>query len=354
MSVRTRHEAFLRGAVPDTIPFSMYARMKDRHDPDDPTWQELFRLGLGLSYYAGTVRATYRDVQWFTEERERNGTTEVTRIVRTPIGEARSVRVRNRRNTTPWHQRYLLETEDDYRIVTYAAKHTSYEPDYKRYSAVEAAAPDNAIVKVAIGRSPLQNILVDYAGLENFSYHLYDLREPMMELYDALLENYKRAVEIAADGPGSVIWGTENFTAETVGPSLYERFLLPVYESVFPSVRQAGKVVVMHFDGNLRSCKHLVAQSPIDVIESLTPPPEGDMELDECRAAWPDKLFWSNLNVGCYDLAEDQLADLVRKRVEQGSVGGARLALEISEDLPRNWRRSLPVVLRTLSEIRYR
>ena len=41
-----------------------------------------------------------------------------------------------------------------------------------------------------IGRTPLQTILVDYAGLENFSFHLVEYADEMQELYEALLENF--------------------------------------------------------------------------------------------------------------------------------------------------------------------
>ena len=31
------------------------------------------------------------------------------------------------------------------------------------------------------------------------------------------------------------------------------------------------------------------------------------MTLAEARAAWPDKLLWSNINLGCYELPPDAL-----------------------------------------------
>jgi len=37
--------------------------------------------------------------------------------------------------------------------------------------------------------------------------------------------------------------------------------------------------------------------------------------------------------------------------VERGSINGAALALEISEELPENWKQSIPVVLEALREV---
>jgi hypothetical protein len=198
----------------------------------------------------------------------------------------------------------------------------------------------------------MQTILVDLVGLENFSFHLYDLKAEMMALYQALLDRYRRIVEVVAGGPGRFVSVLENFTAETLGPKRYEQFLLPVYEELFPILHGEGKIIGTHYDGKIASCRDLVAGSPIDLIESLTPPPEGDMNLAECRAAWPDKLFWSNLNVACYDLPPSELRALVLRRVGQGAADGKRLAFEVSEQYPENWKTSIPVVLDALCETR--
>ena len=67
---------------------------------------------------------------------------------------------------------------------------------------------------------------------------------------------------------------------------------------------------------------------------------------------WPDKLFWSNINVSAYELPQNELQKLVLERVEQAAPDGRRLAFEISEVLQENWRESIPTVLEALKETR--
>jgi hypothetical protein len=169
-------------------------------------------------------------------------------------------------------------------------------------------------------------------------------------LYAALLRNFRRIVEIVAQGPGRYLSNLENFTADTLGPRRYEEFLLPVYEEFFPMLHAAGKLIGCHYDGRLASCRKQIARAPIDLVESLTPPPEGDLTLTEARAAWPDRLFWSNINVGCYGLPPAELKALVLKRVAEAAPDGRRLAFEVSEQYPANWKESMPVVLEALQE----
>ena len=74
------------------------------------------------------------------------------------------------------------------------------------------------------------------------------------------------------------------------------------------------------------------------------------MSLAECRAEWPEKLFWSNINVECYYLPPEQLKRVVLERVAEAAPDGRRLAFEVSEQYPDNWRESIPVVLEALRE----
>jgi hypothetical protein len=267
-------------------------------------------------------------------------------IRRTPVGEICATWENG------WNKKYFLETPQDYQVMTYIAEHTDFTPRYRAYEAEAAALPPWGIAIPELWRTPLQQILVDFAGLENLCWHLSEYEAEVRRLYAALRQNFRRIVEIVAQGPGRYLSNLENFTADTLGPRRYEEFLLPVYEEFFPMLHAAGKLIGCHYDGRLASCRKQIARAPIDLIESLTPPPEGDLTLAEARAAWPDRLFWSNLNVGCYELPPAELKALVLQRVAEAAPDGRRLAFEVSEQYPANWKESMPVVLEALQETR--
>jgi hypothetical protein len=249
-----------------------------------------------------------------------------------------------------WQQKYFLETAEDYNTMMYIVEHTDYRPAYESFEVQASELPTHMIAVPRMGRTPLQTILVDYAGLANFAYHLYEYEAEIQQLFNALLVNFRRLAEIVAAGPGRYISVLENYTAETLGPRRYAEFLLPVYEETFKLFRDAGKVIGYHYDGNLKVVKDLVARAPLDLIESFTPPPEGDMTLAEARAAWPDKLLWSNINLGCYELPPEELRQEIWRRVQAGAPDGRQLAFEVSEARPPRWRQSMPVILAALNE----
>ena len=110
----------------------------------------------------------------------------------------------------------------------------------------ESIAP-HGIAMAFAGRTPNQVILVDLVGLEKYAFHLFDLEAEMLELYDALLENFRDKIELIAGGPGRFVSVLENFTAETLGPQRFKKLLLPVYNECFPILQEAGKIVGTHY-----------------------------------------------------------------------------------------------------------
>ena len=336
-------EAFWAGERPDRIPYTIYQN-EWRHVCDRPEWRAMYQAGLGVAWHLPTVKTSTTGVEGRYETSDDNGAHVARSIIRTDVRQISTP------STHGWLQKYRLETPEDYRVMTYIVEHTEVAPWYEEYHKREKEIGRHGIPMAYTGRTPMQIILVDYVGLENFALHLYDYEEEVLTLYEALLKQFRRRVEIVAEGPGRFVSCLENFTAETLGPKRFEQFLLPVYSEYFPMLRQAGKIVGTHYDGKLASCKEAIARAPVDLIESLTGPPEGDMTLAEARAAWPEKLFWANINVSLYQLPPAKLRTAVLDMVAQAAPDGRRLAFEVSEHLPANWDQAMPVVLDVLRE----
>jgi hypothetical protein len=347
LSIRERIEVFWSGEQPDRIPYTIYQN-EWRHTAADPRWQPLYEKGLGVTWHVHTVHEQWADeVEMKDDTWTDGGQKYERRTIKTPVGELHDLHVDD------WQRKYCLETAADYRVMTYVARHTTVQPVFEAYEEKARQIGPYGVPLVAMGRTPLQSILVDFVGLENFAYHLADLHDELMELYAALLDVLRRKVALAAEGPGRFVSVLENFTADSLGPVRYRQLLLPVYQELFPILQSAGKIVGTHYDGQLSACKKLIAQAPIDLIESLTPMPEGDMSLAEARLAWPDKLFWSNVNVALYYLPPEELKQVVWQRIGEAAPDGRRLAFEVSEQYPDNWFESVGTVLDALEEYKF-
>lgn len=340
---RERIEAFWAGEAVHPIPFTIYQN-EWRHTQSDPAWLPLFEKGLAVTWGMPTYRWILDGIQYIDTENKVDGVLYQRKAYVTPLGEVSAEWV------DEWPTKYWLECEQDYQTMRYAVEHMRIEPNYQAYLDFAASQPEYVIVHPDVGPSPMQKIIVDLAGLEQFVYHLADYNDAVMGLFEAYRTQFKRICEITADGPGMYISCPESYSTETMGPARFKKWLLSVYEECFPMIRATGKIVGTHFDGKTAACKELIRTMPVDVIESLTPPPEGDQTLAEARAAWPEQLFWTNINVSSYFLPAAELAETVRSLAAQGAPDGRRLAFEISEQYPSNWKESLTTVLEALAD----
>lgn len=331
--------AALEGGKPERIPFTTYADFGFT----EPGLSELERLGFCQSQYTGVVKEKTGNVERLLSQTVCKGQPAETITLRTPVGQI------SQTSLNGWVQDYFLKTAQDYCVMEYIVRHTSLESDYSRFQECEQRAGDNGITLIWGRRTPIQTILVDYAGVENLAFHMADFPTEVEGLLDALLEQLIETYRIIAAGPGRYVHLLENMTAEIWGPGRFARYHLPAYEKALPFLQAGGKKVYAHYDGKLKSVAHLVAQTTIDGIESFTVAPEGDMCYEEARAQWPQKFIWSNISPGIYRLADRELRAWVRDAVARCSPDGRLFALAVLEDIPENWREKIPVILEELA-----
>ena len=339
MTQRDNLIAALDGRRPAWIPYTI----NQEFVTDDPVWEALFAAGLCPIPYVHTVREEMTEVERVVEPVTWRGQAARRVTLRTSQGDISQIEVNG------WVQEYYLKTPADYRVMTHIVRNTRLNLDPSGFETAERQVGDRGLTLVGVGRSPMQTILVDYAGLENFAYHLADEFPELFALAEALEDQLLERCRLTAAGPGRFVSLLENFTAESWGAARFRQYHLPVYAKLLPLFQAAGKRVFPHCDGQLACVAPLMAETGFAGLESLTEPPEGDMTLAQARAGFPDKVLWSNINVGVYALPPSELRRWVRERVQGSAPDGRGLAFEISEDLPSNWREAIPVVLETLN-----
>ena len=345
MNFRERVDAFWSGERADEIPYAIYEWLWGA-EREDPAWEQMFADGLGLIRHLCCYTEQARNVDIEEKIYQEDGKTVLRRTYTTPVGSITETSVNG------WQGEHMLNGPDDYRVMTYIADNTVVTSDLETMEAELKALRPSEVALSLLSRSPYQRMLVDLAGVGQFPFHLVDFEDEVRTLYEALRKPFRRRVEIAAEGSSRFVHFGENFNADAVGPQRYEEFILPVHEECIGILHAAGKVVGAHYDGRTASCAEPIGRSSLDLIESFTEPPEGDQTLTQARAAWPDKLIWCNIGVSDYQLPPEKLGEKVLAMAAAGAPDGRRLALEVSEHLPANWRQSMPVVLEALKETR--
>lgn len=351
MTTRKDLLAVLNGDTPELTPFSIYEWFFTHPKYDFNEWRPLFDQGLGLCLYCSNMALVEHGVENTVEHKVDGDRRYTIHRKKTSVGTLQSVTTNSVSDPRliEWNYEYWIKDQKDYKIRQWIIEHTEVVPQYDEFERVEERAGDVGVTIVRGGRTPAMSIQVDYAGEERFALDVALGVDELFELYEAEKKLFLECNRVIAAGPGIFVRWLENLTISMIGPKRYSNLLIPVYDEAVPVLEAGGKRVLVHYDGELKAIADQIANAPFHIIESLTEPPEGDMMLDECRAAWPDKSFWSNINIGLYSLLEDDLREAVIAKRERG--GKKALAFEISEDVPENWQESVPVVLQALQKL---
>jgi len=351
MTTRKNLATALSGGVPEQTPLSVLGWFFTGPGYDFDEWRPLFDQGLGLLVQCQTVTLVEHGVETTAEHQVEGDRRYTIRRKETPAGALQSVTVNSVRAPRPmeWNLEHWVREPKDYKILQWIVENTEVVPQYGEFARAEEWVGDHGVAVVAGGRTPAMTIQIDYAGGERFALDVALKVEELFELYEAEKRLFMEANRAIAAGPGRFVSWFEQFTASMLGPKRYAELLMPVYDEAVPVLEKAGKRVMVQYNGKLRAVAGQIALAPFHVVELLTEPPEGDMTLDECRAAWPDKAFRANINVGLYSLPPDELRQAVIAKRERAGKRG--LAFELAEDIPANWREAVPVVLRALQEL---
>jgi len=342
-SVRRRFETSLAGQPVTRPVYAVYDWFADNRPQVD--WARLHRLGLGRINHVTLTRQVRPRVN-IVETTSPHPSGQVRRDVRwiTDVGELHEWHLGE------WLQEHLIKTPADYRIMARALSDVTVEPAPEVFAQSEAAVGSNGITigMPVQNRTAFQKLLVDYVGLKQFSLDIASGVPELFELLELMNDLTVRDFTAVTQTPARHLKLWENISIEAIGPALYRRHFVPVYERILAILQTSGQQLHVHYDGKLRPIAGDVARLPFGGIDSFTEFPEGDLSVAEARAAWPDKYLWLHPNLGWYRLPAQELCAKIRRIRRE--AGPARYCMMISEDVPPAWEQTVPLILETLSE----
>jgi hypothetical protein len=278
-------------------------------------------------YREGSGRVTIEERQGWE-----GGTRLILRTWHTPHGELHS-RVREGPDGSLWTEEYPVRSASDFRPLEYLTEDTEYRPNDDAVAAAQRAMGEDGLVLCRMMRSPMQRLLTEWMGAVGVSYALADDPKSLGRLVDRMSARDGEALAIASRSPAEALWSAENLTGDIVGPEMFRRYHAPYYERAADTLRSRGKLYGVHMDGRLRSLKEVIGSTPMDFIEGFTPPPLGDLSLEEARAAWPDKAIWLNIPGNLFIGDDRGVVRALRDLLQRGMAAGGFL-LTLTEEFP--------------------
>ena len=329
LSIKTDILAALSGGKPQRVPWNIHHALLPRGTLE----RTLRNSGLGIveksvpAYQVVSAQVSVEERQGFEDGRL---TFHITH--HTPVGHLHTQKVIGPDGSL-WVTGYPVKKPEHMRILEYITEHTEYHPNDAAIRGRQQTLGDDGLVLCRLVRSPFQRLLIEWMGVEGVILGLAGHGAEIEHLLECMSAADEAAFAIAASSPAEALWSAENITCLITTPKFFERYCLPYYNRLASLAHAGGKLYGVHMDGRLRALGSLIAGSELDFIEGFTPPPLGNLPLEEAREAWPGKALWVNFP-GCelYRGAEE-LVEYIADLVKRGMAGGSFL-LSLTEDFP--------------------
>ncbi|MFC2017806.1 uroporphyrinogen decarboxylase family protein [Chloroflexota bacterium] len=347
MTPRERILAVLNGEEPDKIPVACLGSMPGFEFCPEIALERLKKRGLSILRMSSIYTPVWSvlsgrdpglpDVKYTGTEYVENGILKQRQTYKTPAGNITCVIIANpidnvALSRTP--QEYLVKQPSDWRVVNYITRAIldNLAPMYQHFQREEEGLGDEGIAYIILGITAWQNAWITLAGPERAIIDFHQQPDEVQEYIDLDRRWHTRLAEFAADCPAKYLVIQENMSDMT-SPRYYREYCLPIYEIYAKHLHGTGKVLGAHMDGPLGKLKKEIAESPINVIDSLSVPPTGDVSLTEVREIWPDKMVFMNTAAHLSWAEPAKVREFYKALAEEwGSKKG--LLLELCEHLP--------------------
>jgi hypothetical protein len=181
-------------------------------------------------------------------------------------------------------------------------------------------------------RITIQKLIVVEMGAENTMYAMADCPAACERYFEAVNVSHERCIEVINASPIRVINFGDNVHAGILSPRLFEKHVLPSYQRRNELLHRAGKFTCAHWDGDCKPILKYARDTGLDGIEAITPIPQGDVTLEETKAALGDMFLLDGIPAIFFDhtFSEQTLIDCTKKCID---LLAPNLVLGISDEM---------------------
>jgi len=349
VNVKERILTAMRWGEPDEVPLTVYDWML----PRGTTERLLREAGVGLIVRLPGHRVTHREVEILSREYQEGGKKRIRRTIRTPVGEVFQILEPDEAyGTSNWIHAHFIKGPDDYRVLEFYYRDMVFQDNFDAVREAQRRVGTDGLVLLRIAKSPIQEMLYQLVGLEQFAFDYQEHRDRFDSLHATMVKRYEELYEFAATSPAEILQLGDNIYSDMVGRERYRKYLMPEYAKIMARLRGTGKLLAVHMDGNLKSLEADIAEAQFDIVEALTPPPMGDVSVREVRERWPGKALWINFTSSMHIEPPEVIEAHTRELLQEwGSKRG--FGISVTEDAPvEALEKSLAVIARVIREHR--
>lgn len=260
-------------------------------------------------------------------------------ILHTPKGDLTAIYRDQKDLLTTWCVEHFLKNIDD--LEKWLS--LPYEPGevtIERVKTAEKAVGDKGILVIETGDPIL--IIAELFRFEDFMLNWAMHRERILYAMDIIFErqyeSLKKALQLGATGPSFRLVGQEYGTPPYFSPDDFRDLVVKYDSKIIDLIHQYGGYVRIHCHGRIGKVLPMFVEMNADGIDPVEAPPSGDIELDEVKKLYGNKLvLFGNMQLRDLEFATPaEIEKMVKKMMESAKKDGGYVIMPTASPIDAN------------------
>lgn len=283
MTPKERITASLRGEPVDRIPWSPFlaywweAQSRERIRGGQLKYLESVGADPILRGAGAAWRAEYKDMRQSSTVK---GASRYD-VIETPVGKLTMGYMYSSAGDTWFLVEHPIHTAEELKILQWIYEHIELKPSKEADDMVKAVG-ERGLVWPILGtefKTCFQSLVEKWIGTVNLTYFLMDAPQKVEECLAVMRSVSDRTVDLSAEcsAEGFIFW--EDSSTTNISPNMFEKYAAPEIAAWGDKLHRNGKMLIHHACGHIAKLLPLMGRQPIDAIESISPPPTGDIDI---------------------------------------------------------------------------
>ncbi|MES0340960.1 MAG: uroporphyrinogen decarboxylase family protein [Candidatus Humimicrobiaceae bacterium] len=244
------------------------------------------------------------------------------RVFITPIGELTAKFTYTPESRTVFISEFPIKKIEDYRIFAYMIESLEYKDLSQYFANMENEIGRSGINAAVLHSTPVYELIQCFMGMERFHYFFFDYHKKTLELIDKIFKKFTQCYETYAKTSIPAIVIPEDASTTLYSPSFFDKYLNPVINEYSRIINNKDKISVIHACGHLDGLKESFSRIDVDCIESVSPPPTGDVSIKEFKKSLPGVCIMGGIPANCYLQELDDFKKYVSELILENKSNG--------------------------------
>jgi len=187
-----------------------------------------------------------------------------------------------------------VKTKNDWKTLAFIYENMRIIPDSAGFKDDVKVLGEEGLYVPAIGteyKTCFQGLVEHWVGTEELAYALADTPELVGDCLNVMkqraLETVKASLETDA-AEAFIFW--EDSSTTNISPAFFEKYAAPEISEWAKLIHEENRLIIHHACGHIKDLLPYMAKTGIDAIESVSPPPTGNIEIWDAAANLPDGI----------------------------------------------------------------